>query len=248
MPTKSLRRAIALAGLVLLTAGTMAVAAVPAQAHTEVQLSVYPSTVHPGDTITVTQTITNVNNFTIPNPSTRLFSRPDVITSYTSPVSCSGAAGCDTLNGPDGLIGYQAVLPEALDAGTSAAVTFTLQISPHAPDLVATLQGQVLGSNYAMDRVDGPTLTVNTSAGTFMFVTATPKSRQPVPPSALGRYPAGQRADGAAPRLIPVRDSKRPEGAMLCLSRSERAAWISSAGHLFALITRSVRITGRRSP
>ena len=62
-------------GLVLLTAGTTALAAAPAQADTEeVQLNVSPSTVHPGDTVTVTETVKNVVGFTILNPSVRLFS------------------------------------------------------------------------------------------------------------------------------------------------------------------------------
>lgn len=183
MPRKSLsRRAIAAAGIVLLTAGATAIAALPAQAAApEVQLSVSSSTVHPGDTVTVTETVTNVNPFTVLHPAARLFSKPDTLTSYTSLVSCSGPGGttCSTVNDGSGPIGYQAVLPDALDQnglpGDSATVTFTLRISADAPDLAETLRGQLLGSNYGSDVIDGPTLTVDANADAAVSVSATPK-------------------------------------------------------------------------
>jgi hypothetical protein len=199
MPTKSLRRIIALAGFVLLTMGTMTVAAVPAQAGTELQLKLSSLTVHPGDTVTVTQTMTNVGNFTILNPSARLFSSPNPITSYTSPVSCTGAASCNALNGPHGPVGYQAVLSEALAAGASATVTFTIQVSPNAPDLIVTMHGQLLGSNYAMDNVAGPMLTVDASAGAIVFVTAPPKSGQLISRQSWSTGTAQPKADRAIP-------------------------------------------------
>lgn len=177
MPTRfPLRRTITVAGLTVLTAAASAVAATSAQASPEVELSVSTSTVHPGDTVTVTETVTNNNGFTVLQPTARLFSTPDVLTSYTALVSCTGAASCTTVDNGGGPIGYQAVLSDALaPLGGSATVGFTFQISPGAPDLVETLQGQLSGSNYASALVDGPMLTVEASADAAVSVTATPK-------------------------------------------------------------------------
>lgn len=63
MSAKSLlRRAVALVGLVALTAGAAAFVAAPAQAELPAsQLSVSPTTVHPGDTVTITQTVTTTS-------------------------------------------------------------------------------------------------------------------------------------------------------------------------------------------
>lgn len=176
LPKSLLRRPIALAVLMLLTAGAAAVAVLPAQADpAEVQLSVAPSTVQPGGTVTVTETITNINGFVILQPAARLFSTPTVLTSYTSLVSCTGAASCTTVSDSSGPIGYRAALAQALGPQESATVTFTLQVSLGAPDLTETLQGQLLGSNYGTDLVNGPTLTVDANADAAVGLTATPK-------------------------------------------------------------------------
>jgi hypothetical protein len=176
MTTKSLlRRAIAVAGLALATGATSIVVATPTQADTlEVQLSLSQSTVYPGGTVTVTETITNVNDFTILNPSARLFSAPGALGSYASLVSCTGAGTCSTVSNASGPIGYQSVLPEALDGHVTTTVTFTLNISAAAPDLQETLRGQLFGSNYATGLVDGPTLTVDASADAVVSVKVTP--------------------------------------------------------------------------
>lgn len=169
------RRKISLAALVLLAAGATAVMAPPAYAAPEVQLNVSAPAVNPGDTVTVTETITNVNGFTVLQPRARLFSTPDALTSYASLVSCTGVTSCTTVDGPDGPIGFQGALPEALGSQDSATVTFTLKILANAPDLVETLQGQLFGSNYASDLVNGPTLTVTASADAAVSLQATPK-------------------------------------------------------------------------
>lgn len=176
MPTTSPhRRKIAFAGLVLLAAGATAVLASPAYAVPEVQLSASAPAVNPGDTLTVTETVTNVNGFTILQPRARLFSTPNTLTSYASLVSCTGATSCTTVNGPNGPIGFQGALPAALGSQQSATVTFTLKILTSAPDLVETLQGQLFGSNYASDVVNGPTLTVTASADAAVSLNAAPK-------------------------------------------------------------------------
>src|ERR1700742_3615983 len=117
MSAKSLfRRAVALVGLVALTAGTTALVAAPAQADVPAsQLSVSPTTVHPGDTVTITQTATNNLVSTLLSPVTQLVSTPGGLSSFTSLVSCTGAVSCGVLNNGSGQpIGYQAVLPSSL--------------------------------------------------------------------------------------------------------------------------------------
>lgn len=168
-------RKIALAALVLLASGAAAGIATPAYALPEVELSASAAAANPGDIVTVTETVTNVNGFTVLQPKARLFSTPDALTSYASLVSCTGATSCTTVDGPNGPIGFQGALPQALGSQQSATVTFTLKISANAPDLVETLQGQLFGSNYANDPVNGPTLTVTASADAAVSLQTGPK-------------------------------------------------------------------------
>lgn len=162
------RRAVALLGMVVLAVGTTALAAAPAQAITpESQLSVSPSTAHPGDLVTVTQTVTNNLGSVLLQPAARLVSAPSGLTSYTRLVGCSGALGCSVLKDGSGQpIGYQALLPGVLGAlGGSSVVTYTLQVLPDAPDLTQTLQGQLLGLNFLSGLIDGATLIVDALPG-----------------------------------------------------------------------------------
>lgn len=169
MSAKSLfRRAVAVVGLVALTAGGAAITAAPAQALDPIsQLSVSPSTAHPGDLVTVTQTVTNNLSSVLLQPAARLVSSPSQLTSYTTLVGCSGAVSCSVVqNGSGQPIGYEAVLPGVLGAlGGSSVVTYTLQVLPDAPDLTQTLQGQLLGLNFLSDLIDGATLIIDALPG-----------------------------------------------------------------------------------
>lgn len=179
MSAKSLfRRAVALAGLVVLTAGTTVIAAAPAHADAPAsQLSVFPSTVHPGDTVTITQTVTNNLFSTLLSPVTQLLSTPGGLTSFTSLVGCTGATSCGVVNNGSGQpIGYQAILPSSLNPlGGNAVVSYTLKVLPTAPDLQETLQGRLLGLNFLSDLLSGPTLIVDANADVAVAVSATPK-------------------------------------------------------------------------
>jgi Domain of unknown function DUF11 len=177
-----LRRTVALAGLVLLAAGTTTIAAAPAQAVVPAsQLSVSPFTVHPGDTVTITQTATNILGIPLSSPIAQLLSTPGGLTSFTSLVSCSGALSCGVVNNGSGQpIGYQAILPNTLNPlnslGDNAVVIWTLRILPTAPDLQETLQGRLLGNlDFVSDLLNGPTLIVDANADVAVSVTAAPK-------------------------------------------------------------------------
>lgn len=172
------RRAVALVGLVALTAGTTALVAAPAQADVPAsQLSVSPTTVHPGDTVTITQTVTNNLVSTLLSPAVQLVTAPDGLTSFASLVGCSGAASCGVLNNGSGQpIGYQAILPSSLNPlGGNAVVSWTLKILDTAPDLQETLQGRLLGLNFLSDLLNGPLLIVDANADVAVSVDATPK-------------------------------------------------------------------------
>lgn len=151
--------------------------AVPASAAPpEVELTSSAAVVRPGEQFTVTVKLTNVNGFTILQPTARLFSVPRALPEYTTLVGCTGAASCTTLNGPNGPIGYRAALAEALGGFQSATVTFTLAVKQEAVGGVGTLQASLFGANYATPPIDGPQLTVYTEADLqVVALTGTPK-------------------------------------------------------------------------
>jgi hypothetical protein len=162
--------------------GITSIAAAPARAVVPAsQLSVSSSTVHPGDTVTITQTVTNILGIPLSSPVAQLLSTPGGLTSFTSLVSCSGALSCGIVNNGSGQpIGYQAILPNSLNPlnslGDNAVIIWTLKILPTAPDLQETLQGRLLGNlDFVSDLLNGPTLIVDANADVAVSVTATPK-------------------------------------------------------------------------
>jgi hypothetical protein len=152
--------------------------ATPALADEPVQVtgSVSPSEVYPGDTFTVTETVHNGQFPSILGPTIRVTGSPDSLTSFAELVSCAGdTATCTTVDGPEGPIGYRAILPEAMGAFETRTVAFTLRVKPDAEGAVHTLQGNVLGRNYETIPVSLGTLTVISQADVAVALTATPK-------------------------------------------------------------------------
>lgn len=162
-----------------LAAAFLTAATTPASADpVEVEATVSPTEVQPGDTFTVTETVHNLFSFSILNPTLRLFSTPTTLPSYVDLVGCSGAgATCTTVNDVNtgAPIGFQAILPEAMSGFTSATVVFTFRVKSDAVGAVHTLQGQLHGRNYAIFPVNVGTLTVITEADVAVGITATPK-------------------------------------------------------------------------
>lgn len=170
------RRYVGAVGMVLVAGAATLVVVGPASADTpEVAVTLSSSTVHPGDTLTVTETITNVHQFSILQPTARLFSAPTAVAGYTTLIGCTGAASCSTVDGPNGPIGYQGALAEALSGFQAATVTFTLRISPTAAGGTQTMQGQLFGYNYATGVTNGPPLTVVARADVAVRLTGTPQ-------------------------------------------------------------------------
>jgi hypothetical protein len=161
---------LAVAGVV--AAGTPAAADTPV-----VALTVSPSTVTPGDTVTVTETLSNTNGFTILGPTAELFSGPDALTSYTTLTGCDAGPGgsCDTITDGDGNpIGYRAVFGSAIGGNQQAVATFTLTVDPNAGSAVETFQGELAAVNFDSGRVDGPALTINALADLAVVLTGNP--------------------------------------------------------------------------
>nr|WP_042177651.1 DUF11 domain-containing protein [Kibdelosporangium sp. MJ126-NF4]CEL12739.1 hypothetical protein [Kibdelosporangium sp. MJ126-NF4]CTQ93499.1 hypothetical protein [Kibdelosporangium sp. MJ126-NF4] len=159
-------------------------AATPAYADpVEVEATVSPAEAQPGDTVTITETVHNVHQFSILNPTLRVFSTPTPLTEYTELVSCAGpgVASCATVDGPTGPIGYQAILAGAMSGFESQTATFTLRVKPGAQGAVHTIQGQLFGRNYAIFPENVATLTVIDKADAAVAVTATPRSGLLVP-------------------------------------------------------------------
>ncbi|CAM3451527.1 DUF11 domain-containing protein [Kibdelosporangium persicum] len=159
-------------------------AATPAFAEpAEVEATVSPNEVQPGDTFTVTETVHNIHSFSILNPTIRVLSTPTNLTDYAELIGCAGAgvASCTTVDGPSGPVGYQAVLAEALSGFQPATATFTLRVKQNAADATHTLQAQLFGRNYGIFPVGFATLTVFTQADVAVGITATTKQSLLVP-------------------------------------------------------------------
>ena len=173
-----IRRAATAGVLAVLAAGGVVATGAPAGAATpEVALSVAPATAQPGDTVTVTETVSNVNGFSILQPVANLFSSPDAITGYATLTNCDAGAGgsCGTItDGSGNPVGYQAVFGQALSGYTSATATFTLTLNANDNSAVETLEGQLSGANYGTGVVAGPTLTINAKADIAVGLTGTP--------------------------------------------------------------------------
>lgn len=223
MTTKHLlRRTSAVAGLALLTGAGSILTAVPALAETqpEVSLSVSQSVVHPGDTFTVTETINNINDFTVLHPAAVLVTLPDALQTYASLQGCSGSVAGSCVPTPGG---YKFVLAEAMDQHTGGVTSFTFKVADNAPDLTETLRGQLVGSNYASDPVNGPTITVDASADTAVSVNVTPR-----PGLLSGRFDFAVKVTNGGPGMI--RNAKITTTLPLGLSANAGGACAPSTG------------------
>ncbi|HEX5402745.1 MAG TPA: DUF11 domain-containing protein [Pseudonocardiaceae bacterium] len=180
MNTGSWLRRMVIAGAVTALAATaVATVGTPASADTPVvALTVSPATAQPGDTVTVTETVTDNNFFSILQPTAELFSSVDAITSYTTLTSCDAGPGgtCDTVaNGDGDPIGYRAVFGSAIGGMSSATATFTLTVDPNSDSAVETLEGDLAGANFDSGVVPGPTLTINAKADLAVALTGSPQ-------------------------------------------------------------------------
>ncbi|WP_199237258.1 DUF11 domain-containing protein [Kribbella antiqua] len=148
---KSLRAALvtAVAGTALVAVpATTANAAPPTSA-----IEVSSTTLHPGDTLTVTQTVYNTASFTITGAKGGLYAQGLPLTDFVDLVSCTGAIICYPFDGH-----YRADFGD-LPGGESRMAVFTFKVRDDAPGSY-TLRHQLVGDNYSFDALTGPVITI----------------------------------------------------------------------------------------
>ncbi|MFF0269009.1 hypothetical protein [Kribbella sp. NPDC004536] len=163
------------------------------------------TTLSPGDTFTVTQTVYNNQAFTAVAGKATLYVPGANLPDWLEIVSCPEAtAGCGVYNGEEFRAGFGDVGP-----GESRTVTWTLRVKDNAPLGSFVLWHVFLGDNYGYPAYAGPTLTVvplaadvavSLTASVKTLVTAritytiTVKNNGPRDASGIrvvGTYPAG---------------------------------------------------------
>ncbi|MFG1910661.1 hypothetical protein [Kribbella sp. NPDC048928] len=138
--------------------------AVPATANAEdppptSAVDVSATTLNPGDTFTVTQTVYNKIAGPIEGGKAALYAQGASLTDWLELVSCTGATSCGVYNAEHFRAGLGDVGP-----GESRTVVWTLRVkdSPRSGPFV--LGHQFIGDNYAFEPITGPTITITASA------------------------------------------------------------------------------------
>ena len=119
-------------------------------------VDVSTTTVVPGQTFTVTQTIHNDRDFTVTFAKAAIYGNPTAITDVVDVVSCTNttSVGCFQAGSS-----YRAAFGD-LEAGGTRTTVWTLKVKDTATPGQFTLQHQFVGDNYAFDILDGPVITV----------------------------------------------------------------------------------------
>ncbi|WP_410594400.1 hypothetical protein [Amycolatopsis sp. lyj-23] len=119
-------------------------------------VGVSPTTVLPGQTFTVTQTIHNPTDFTVTFAKGAIYGTPTAITDVVDIVSCTNttSVGCFQAGSS-----YRAAFGD-LEAGGTKTTVWTLRVKDTAAPGQFTLQHQFVGDNYAFDILDGPVITI----------------------------------------------------------------------------------------
>ena len=137
-----------------MTGAQLAAAAPPSSA-----IEVSTTSVAPGQTFTVTQTLSNDRDFTILGSKAGMYAKePASLPGLVDLVGCAGAVACDQLGSS-----YRSGLGD-IPPGESRSVTWTFKVKDDAPAGTITLQHQFIGENYAFEIFDGPALTIEQGA------------------------------------------------------------------------------------
>lgn len=157
---------------VLTMAALLAAPAVAAAAPPASTIDVSATTVHAGDTFSVTEQLYNPTDFTVTGAKAALYVKEKPIVDLVDLVSCTGSvAPCSPyLSSFRGGVGD-------LAAGESRTVQFTFRVKDDVQPGQFTLQHQFAGDNYAFAVEDGPALTVPQpdEADVKVALTATPR-------------------------------------------------------------------------
>jgi uncharacterized repeat protein (TIGR01451 family) len=151
----------------LLAAPAVAAAAPPAST-----IDVSATTVHAGDTFSVTEQLYNPADFTVTGAKAAVYVKEKPIVDLVDLVSCTGSiAPCSQyLSSFRGGVGD-------LAAGESRTVKFTFRVKDDVQPGQFTLQHQFAGDNYAFGVEDGPAVTIAPpdEADVKVALTATPR-------------------------------------------------------------------------
>ena len=153
---RSWRRTTILSSVAALATAFIAIAPA-AQADTPTSsVEVSPTTVLPGQTFTVTQTIHNDRDFTVTFAKGAIYGTPTAITDVVDVVSCTNttAVGCFQAGSS-----YRAAFGD-LEAGGTKTTVWTLRVKDTAAPGSFTLQHQFVGDNFSFDTLDGPVITI----------------------------------------------------------------------------------------
>jgi uncharacterized repeat protein (TIGR01451 family) len=153
---RSWRRTTILSSVAALATAFIAIAPA-AQADTPTSsVEVGPTTVLPGQTFTVTQTIHNPTDFTVTFAKAAIYGNPTAITDVADIVSCTNttSVGCFQFGSS-----YRAAFGD-LEAGGTKTTVWTLRVKDTAAPGSFTLQHQFVGDNFSFDTLDGPVITV----------------------------------------------------------------------------------------
>ncbi|GAA1571990.1 DUF11 domain-containing protein [Kribbella hippodromi] len=141
---------------------------------TTVQVS--QTTLSPGETFTVTQTVTNVADFTFEGAKAALYAKDQTLTDWLELVSCTGA-NCFVAEGAH----FRASFGD-VPAGESRTVVWTLRVKDNPKSEPFILRHQFLADNYAFEIFSGPTITItpNTPPAADLAVSMTAAVRSAV--------------------------------------------------------------------
>ncbi|MGZ0148644.1 hypothetical protein ACXJJ3_16345 [Kribbella sp. WER1] len=120
-------------------------------------VDVSSTTLNPGETLTVTQTVHNTIGIPIEGGKAALYAEGADLTGRLDLISCTGATICYPYNGQH----YRADVGD-VPPGESRTVVWTLRVRDNATPFV--LRHQFIGDNYAFDAYTGPTITVTPQA------------------------------------------------------------------------------------
>ncbi|WP_410789688.1 DUF11 domain-containing protein [Kribbella sp. C-35] len=115
--------------------------------------SVAPS---PGETITATQTVTNIEGFTLVGAQAAMYALDQSLTDWFELVSCSGATtNCFVADGQN----FRAALGD-LPAGESRTVVWTLRVRDDTRTDPFRMRIQLRADNFAFPILDGPRIDI----------------------------------------------------------------------------------------
>ncbi|HKN50940.1 MAG TPA: hypothetical protein VJX66_00500 [Amycolatopsis sp.] len=150
-----------LRNLVILTAAAVsAVVSLAAPASANEPMSSYvqvgATTLLPGQTFTITETIYNMESFVVTSGRAALYAKEQPLSGLLDLVSCTGTfVPCyqyfSSFRGPVG----------DMAADQTSTVTFLFRVKDTVPaGTTFTLQNQLVGDNYAFDTYDGPIISI----------------------------------------------------------------------------------------